>query len=276
MDRNFIIHQSATQYDWKGESFLSIKSFYNGKAHYRVGHRAYGVGDENFLLLNECTKYHLTIDHASPIESFCVFFDADYVIRVINEFHTNHDKLLDGQARRVGGLTIIERNYSHAGMVSKWLNWGRKNSMNDRTKLEIEEFYHGILSALIIEQAKLPTEFDQLKYTKSSTRKEIYTRVYFAKDYMDANFNSELRLSEIASVSMMSPNHFLRNFREIFGCSPSQYLSRKRLEEAYKRIVGTELPIKKIAHYVGYSSVNNFNTCFKKKFGHPPGYFRKR
>ena len=148
MKDNFLIHEKAKKYQWSGECFLSIKSFYGGEADYQVKQREYQVDQTNFLVLNECTKYRLTIDSLKKTESFCVFFSPDFVSEVFSGLNSTDEQLLDFNTKDPGGIRILETNYSHKGMVSELLKIGREKSNSGLDELEKEEFYHQLLNKL--------------------------------------------------------------------------------------------------------------------------------
>ena len=113
MTGNFIIHQQAQKYQWFGDCFLSIKSFYGGQADYQVKQREYQVDQTNFLILNECTKYRLTIDNSKQTESFCVFFSPEFVSEVVSGLNATDEQLLDFNIKQYEGIKLFERNYKY-------------------------------------------------------------------------------------------------------------------------------------------------------------------
>ena len=231
MENNFIIHQKTKTYQWTGDCFLSIKSFYRGKADYKVKQREYKVDQSNFLVLNECTKYRLTIDTQKETESFCVFFSPEFVSEVVSDLNATDEQLLDFNVKQHKGIKLFERNYHHSGMVSELLKIGRRKSNFGIDELEKDEFYYHLLNAIL--QQNNNTQFDAKRLTskKKSTREEIYQRVLFVKDFIDCNYHKNLRLKELASIGLLSENHLLRNFNQIFGVTPFQYISKKRIQE---------------------------------------------
>src|SRR5262245_52882207 len=73
----FVLHEKGHhQYYWRGEGWLSIKSFCGGEAFYNAGPGHFAVDDDHYLVLNHGQPYSITIDSEAPIESFCVFFES--------------------------------------------------------------------------------------------------------------------------------------------------------------------------------------------------------
>jgi len=272
---NFIIHQQAKKYQWSGECFLSIKSFYGGKADYQVKQREYQVDKKNFLILNECTKYRLTIDNTDKTESFCVFFSPEFVSEIVSELNSSDEQILDFNPKHQNGIRIFEKSYHHQGMVSELLKNGRVKSALGMLEIEKDEFYYQLLNAIIYQNTKTLQDTNRLSFKKKSTRIEIYQRILFVKDFIDSNYSNNLRLKDLATIGLLSENHLLRNFNQIFGLTPFQYISQKRIQEAKRQIIESDKPIKNIALDVGYSSFSNFSSYFKSIIGKSPSAIRK-
>lgn len=276
MKDNFIIHQQAQKYQWSGECFLSIKSFYNGEADYQVKQREYRVDQTNFLILNECTKYRLTIDSSNKTESFCVFFSPEFVSKVVSELNSSDEQILDFNLKNQLGIKLFEKNYFHQGLVSKLLKNGKAKSKLGMSDIEKDEFYYQLLNAIIQQNTKTLQNANRLTSKKKSTRKEIYQRILFVKDFIDSNYSDNLRLKDLAAIGILSENHLLRNFNQIFGITPFQYISRKRIQEAKRQVLESDKPIKDIASDLGYSSFSNFSNYFKTIVGQSPSAMRKK
>jgi len=250
-------------------------SFYGGKADYQVKQREYQVDQNNFLILNECTKYRLTIDNTRNTESFCVFFSPQFVSEVASELSSSDEQMLDFNPKQQDGIRLFEKNYSHQGLASEILKIGRAKSKLGMLAIEKDEFYLQLLNAIINQNTKICRDTKRLSFKKTSTRKEIYQRLLFVKDFIDSNFSKTLRLKDLAAIGLLSENHLLRNFNQIFGLTPFQYISQKRIQEAKRQLLESDKPIKDIALDVGYSSFSNFSSYFKAIVGKSPSSLRK-
>jgi len=65
-------------------------------------------------------------------------------------------------------------------------------------------------------------------------------------------------------------------FFEKYNQSIFTFLSNQRLDQAYQGLLKTDIPMKILAHKIGYSHVNHFITAFKNKFGVTPGSLRRQ
>lgn len=83
------------------------------------------------------------------------------------------------------------------------------------------------------------------------------------------------RVADLARRCGMSASHFTRVFRAAFGTSPIDWLRRRRITEAQRRLVESNDPIKRIAEQVGYADRFFFSRDFKQVTGRTPRQFRR-
>ncbi|WP_369206139.1 helix-turn-helix transcriptional regulator [Streptomyces sp. PU-14G] len=98
-----------------------------------------------------------------------------------------------------------------------------------------------------------------------------------AKDAMDRDWaEPSLDLAAVAARAGYSRFHFVRAFRETYGETPGQYLSRRRIERAQELLRCTDRPVTDICSQVGFSSVGTFSARFKSRTGLSPSAYRER
>ena len=61
-----------------------------------------------------------------------------------------------------------------------------------------------------------------------------------AKDIVDARYREPLDVPALARAACLSPAHFSREFRRVFGETPHQYLLTRRLERAAAMLRNTD------------------------------------
>ncbi|MEU7578836.1 helix-turn-helix transcriptional regulator [Streptomyces sp. NPDC041068] len=98
-----------------------------------------------------------------------------------------------------------------------------------------------------------------------------------AKDVMDRDWaDPHLDLDAVAAHAGYSRYHFLRAFKEVYGETPGQYLSRRRIERAEDMLRSADLSVTEICMLVGFSSVGTFSSTFKRQTGLTPSEYRTR
>ena len=91
---------------------------------------------------------------------------------------------------------------------------------------------------------------------------------------MDARYREPLDVPSLARASHLSPAHFSREFKRVFGETPHQYLLTRRLERAASLLRNTDRTVTEVCLAVGLRSVGSFTTSFGKAFGLPPAAYR--
>jgi AraC-like DNA-binding protein len=95
-----------------------------------------------------------------------------------------------------------------------------------------------------------------------------------AKDLADRRYADALRVGDMARAAHLSPAHFSREFRRVFGESPHQYLLTRRLERAAALLRTTDWSVADVCMAVGLTSVGSFTTSFGRMFGKAPTAYR--
>jgi AraC-like DNA-binding protein len=96
-----------------------------------------------------------------------------------------------------------------------------------------------------------------------------------ARDLVDNRYHEQLDLRALAREAHVSPRHFSRSFRRVFGETPYQYLLSRRLERARHLLRTTEMTVAEVCLEVGFTSVGSFTTTFKRHVGISPTTFRQ-
>lgn len=97
-----------------------------------------------------------------------------------------------------------------------------------------------------------------------------------ARDLMDRHYAEPLDLDRVAAAAGVSKYHFLRSFATVFGITPAQYLSQRRIERAQDLLRTSNLAVTEICHLVGFSSVGSFSARFRELVGESPSGYQRR
>lgn len=92
--------------------------------------------------------------------------------------------------------------------------------------------------------------------------------------YMRRAVDGSITIGEIADILDLHPATFTRRFRASFQMTPSEHLTRTRLDQAVHQLVTTELSIAEIAYNCGFSSQAHLTTRFSEEFGVTPARYR--
>jgi AraC-like DNA-binding protein len=102
----------------------------------------------------------------------------------------------------------------------------------------------------------------------------VVRRLWRARDFIDAEFSTQLSLPLIAQEANYSPFHFNRLYRSVFSETPTGHLIRRRMEEAARLIAESDASILEVVLAVGYESHTTFCERFRQFTGHLPSEYR--
>ncbi|MFD1129611.1 helix-turn-helix transcriptional regulator [Paenibacillus provencensis] len=272
-----ILHEVSNEFYFQGSGRLSLKTFSNGRALYETGQGTYAVEEEKYLLLNQGQEYSITIESREPVESFCVFITEEGIEDLKRTLMLPPELLLEDPFDSGDGTTsFMEKTYTnqHMSILLKRLKGAYVHFRHD--PVWMEERLHELGSVLLKDHQKVHYERQRLTSIKSSTRAELYRRVQIGHEYLSAYFNRQIIIQDAAVAACMSGNHFLRSYKQLFGRSPHQYLTERRLQEARKMLRTTNLTVTEICMEVGIQSPSSFSLLFSKWYGISPIAFRQK
>lgn len=116
----------------------------------------------------------------------------------------------------------------------------------------------------------------ELTNNKNKTQLEYFKRINKALKFIDDNIDQTIQLDDVATASHFSSYHFHRLFHSLVGETVNDYVLRKRMERAAKRLAYKPmLSITDVSVAGGFSSSANFSKAFKLYFGMSPSVLRK-
>jgi AraC-like DNA-binding protein len=96
-----------------------------------------------------------------------------------------------------------------------------------------------------------------------------------ARDAIDRAYAEPLDVRAIAAVAHLSPAHFSRCFRTLFGETPHRYLQRRRIERSMCLLRETGRSVTDICSDVGFNSLGTFSRTFREIVGETPSGYRR-
>lgn len=100
-------------------------------------------------------------------------------------------------------------------------------------------------------------------------------RILAVKAFIDAHYDDEIKLKDLADVACMSEAAMSRFFKLHTGRTISDYIIDIRLGNAARLLVDTNRSVADISYQCGYNNLSNFNRLFKRKKGCSPKEFRE-
>ena len=103
---------------------------------------------------------------------------------------------------------------------------------------------------------------------------DLNRRLLRARDAMDLAYAEPLDVRTVAAVAHVSPAHFIRCFRSVFGETPHRYLQRRRVERSMFLLRETDRSVTDICFDVGFTSLGTFSRMFREIVGETPSAYR--
>lgn len=93
---------------------------------------------------------------------------------------------------------------------------------------------------------------------------------------IEEQLHQDISLANLAAMTGLSPSYFSRAFKRSMGCSPFEWIAKRRIAKAKDLLTMGKLPLIDIAAATGFSAQAQFTTAFRRMTGLTPGVWRKR
>lgn len=106
--------------------------------------------------------------------------------------------------------------------------------------------------------------------------KEIFLNMMdYLLNYINQNYSEPITLSLLATKCYFNPFYISREFKKFTGKGFKEYLTDKRITEAGKFLLETNLSIESIQEKVGFTDRTRFFKEFSNYYHCTPGQYRK-
>ena len=118
----------------------------------------------------------------------------------------------------------------------------------------------------------------ELYYTilRNNDNSHVSGSINYVISYINRFFSEELNVVKLADMCGYSERHFRQIFKKKTGYSPSEYIIRRRIDNAKGLLVFTSESIVNVASLCGFCSSSQFSQLFKKEVGISPKEYRKQ
>ena len=269
------ITNEANYTDQKNE--LSLRAVFNGSEIYKIGKRTITVFPGNFLILNEGTSYDRTIYSDSVANTFAIFFSQKFLQDFQYASSSSDPDLLDEPicSEVIQPGTFLETIYPCKGDIKYNLSHLINHFNENSDDLLLDDYiFHALLLFYQLYHKEVLNKSDRLDALNANTRTELFKRVSLAKDFILSNYSQDISLEDISQHSCLSQTHLFRTFKQVYNCSPHQYLIQTRLDNASHMLKNTNYTLNEIVNLVGFTCPSTFIKLFKNKFHFTPGTYR--
>ena len=152
--------------------------------------------------------------------------------------------------------------------------------------LDIETAYQ--LSDSYIKEAETLSDPTAVLFLNRTAALDFATRVSQAKvpggmsrdifdciQYISNHVNQKLSVSALAASLNMDRSTLSKKFARELGFNISDFIMRRKLEEAKSLLIHTDKTVSEISEYLCFSTQSYFQNVFKKKYGMTPKEYRR-
>lgn len=173
------------------------------------------------------------------------------------------------QSKCCSSASLVSPFYASASLSAFIELFISEYSKENRDNENVLEPLGKIITAGIIDSA--------VQNNASDERTTSYFKgIRVATEYINANFDKQLSIEELADVCGLSYSYFSNCFKRTFGDTPKGYITNLRINKAKYYLTETVIPIKDISSKCGFSHFNTFTSAFKKYVGISPREYRNK
>lgn len=94
--------------------------------------------------------------------------------------------------------------------------------------------------------------------------------------YLELHLDRQVTLDELARALGYNKNYLSTKFRREVGMPASEYILRRKIEQACLWLLHTDKPVQAISDELGFNSPSYFSAQFRKITGQTPTDYRNR
>jgi AraC-like DNA-binding protein len=245
--------------------FCSVR----GRCRVKIAVERVEVRQETMLLLKPRTPYRLELDLQEGA-LLLIFLIGERGMELLDE---------PAFARRSG---LWDRLPFDAAISLQGVSARLGDEILNRLYMEIssdvqdEAFLFSALRLLLMELTRCGTAMSAPAGKSPSVQSSLSRLIKQALRHIDIHYRDRLGLSEISEALHVNPSYLSRVFKNSVGVGIVDYVNARRIFEAKRLLVSTDMKISDIALQVGYSNIPYFNIVFMNSAGCSPREFRAR
>lgn len=253
------ISKLAAAPKWQLETMRALREplflwFTNGQGRINLGGSTRGFHPHNAIFIPAGTLHGFQA--MTRVQGTAVYFGKDHGLDLPEA--PLHLRLRDA---------TLHAEVSHLiDSVQRELDGGRPKS-------ELAAFHQLGLLAIWLERHRQDKTEDGAQASLHLTANERLTARYVA--LLEREFGSSLNVTDYAGALGVTPTHLTRACRASCGRTALALMQERRLFEARKLLLETNIAVQDIARNLGFSTAGYFSRAFSQHIGLPPSAFRK-
>lgn len=112
--------------------------------------------------------------------------------------------------------------------------------------------------------------------TKATGQTDKRDDLYRAVSYIQQNFNKKINIDQLAGLSKLSKEYFIRSFKLKYDLTPVEYINNYRIYQAGKILKKGQQNVTEVALSCGFPNISYFILLFKKQFSVTPKKYQQK
>ena len=253
-----------------GVSDYFLKPVYLADFEKRIGHyisvcEQRKIKKEN-LILESCKLLNPYLTYEFLYNDLVVTRNDLFKERLEDFFHFANSTMIGPDVLRNIALDLILRIY---GAVGKKAVCDADTCVISKTLREMNDISEII--AFVLDHVEILRNSMMIGRADAS-----HQLVELIKQYIADHYSEPISIDNIADMVYLSAGYMRGLFKNIYGCTVWEYLTRIRMEKAAELLRMDCYKVHEIAVLVGYDNVSYFCGAFQKRYGATPKEYRKK
>jgi AraC family transcriptional activator of pobA len=171
-------------------------------------------------------------------------------------------------------LHLRLRDATQHAEVSQLVDFVQREVEGRRPKAEQAAYHQLGLLAIWLDRHQAANESENGGNLTRLNANERLTARYAS--LLEREFGSTLNVTDYATALGVTPTHLTRACRASCGQTALDMIQTRRLYEARRLLIETDIPVQEIARNLGFSTASYFSRAFSQQIGQPPSSYRKK
>ena len=244
---NFVTDSRFNTYNQVGRSDYYLLFVHSGELRVDMSEGSLLCTAGSFIIFPPEIKYRYSHDAGKTIDYLWAHFTGSAIEETLSEYG-------------IGCYPTINRVRDDHGIRLKFLNMlDVARGPEDFKEAELSIYLARLLLTLA-KQMRAPAD----------------QRLMKSLAYINSNYSTDIRISELARMENLSESRYSAVFRAVTSTSPYSYITDLRIASAAELLRSTDLSVKEIGMAVGYADPHFFSRIFSKRMGISPNDYRNR
>lgn len=208
----------------------------------------------------------------TSLKYFCFHFDLDdpnlkiQLIKGLDYFYDSNSQLCRALTPHLNKLDDLTKN----------LNYNFDTKMVIQIELsKILQIFYQLADQRISKSTTTQAEYARMiaEFLKNNLIDQI---ILYSKNGFENRDLGRNLVQEAIAHAEISDGYGFRVFKQTYGISPREYLSKLKINEAKKLLMKPNYSILEIGESLGYTSISNFSRQFKRWTGLSPREFQQK